>query len=74
MPVKDRLRPMRGLQSIATGQRLLEGIELAHAIRRGHIRSGRARDAGPAGGRPHERARAAAATFTWLARRLAHAA
>jgi transposase-like protein len=49
VPVNDRLRPMRGLQSVATGQRLLEGIELAHAVRRGHIRPGRAPDAGPAG-------------------------
>ena len=39
VPVKERLRLMRGLQSIATGQRLLKGIELAHAIRRGHLRA-----------------------------------
>jgi IS6 family transposase len=37
VPVKDRLRAMRGLQSIATGQRLLEGIELAHAVHRAHL-------------------------------------
>ena len=67
VPVKDRLRPMRGLHSIASGQRLLEGSELAHAIRRGHIPAttvqGRAGQALP----PHERARAAADTFTRLA-------
>jgi hypothetical protein len=37
VPIKDRLRPMRGLRSIATGQRLLEGIEAIQAIRRGDL-------------------------------------
>ena len=32
IPVKDRTRPMRGLGSIKTGQRLLEGVELAQAV------------------------------------------
>ena len=36
-PIKDRLRPMRGVQSVATGQRLLEGIEAIQAIRRGDL-------------------------------------
>lgn len=36
VPIKDRLRPMRGLQTIGTGQRLLEGIETAQGIRRLH--------------------------------------
>jgi len=36
--IKDRLRPMRGLGSVGTGQRLLEGIELAQAVRRGDVR------------------------------------
>jgi transposase-like protein len=35
VPIKDRLRPMRGLQSVPSGQRLLEGIEAIQAIRRG---------------------------------------
>jgi transposase-like protein len=39
VPVKDRIRPMLGLRSVATGQRLPEGIELARAIRRGQFRS-----------------------------------
>ena len=38
-PIKERLRPMRGLHSIATGQRLLEGIEVTQAIRRGELRA-----------------------------------
>ena len=37
VPIKDRLRPMRGLQTIGTGQRLLEGIEVAQSIRRIHM-------------------------------------
>jgi transposase-like protein len=47
IPIKDRLRPMRGLQSIASGQRLLEGIEAVQAIRRGELRA--ARGAPPVG-------------------------
>ncbi len=35
--VKDRARSMRGLSSIKTGQRLLEGIEVAHSVYRGDI-------------------------------------
>jgi transposase-like protein len=73
VPIKDRLRSRRGLQSIATGQRLLAGIELAHSVRRGRI--------GPAAGpgdwpirSPRERARAAVATFNRLAEALAPAA
>ena len=67
VPVKDRLRPMRGLQSIATGQCLLEGIELAHAIRHGHIAF-----AGPptAPSSAHVRARTVVATFEHLAQLL----
>ena len=37
VPIKDRVRPMRGVQSITTGQRLVEGVTLAHAIRRGDV-------------------------------------
>ncbi len=37
VPIKDRVRPMRGVQSIATGQRLVEGVTLAQAIRRGDV-------------------------------------
>jgi len=65
VPVKDRLRSMRGLQSVATGQRLLEGIEAVQAIHRGHL--------GADGGAPlarhvaSARARRAAAVFHQLA-------
>jgi DDE domain len=37
VPIKGRLRPMRGVQSVRSGQRLLEGIEAVQAIRRGDL-------------------------------------
>ena len=51
-PIKDRLRAMRGVQSVATGQRLLEGIEAVQAIHRGHL--------GADGGAPLARHKASA--------------
>ncbi len=65
VPMKDRLRPMRGLQSVHTGQRVIEGVELARAVRRGHVTAPDTVFGDRAG--PHARARAVAATFTWLA-------
>jgi transposase-like protein len=62
-PIRDRLRPMRGLQGIATGQRVLEGVEAARAVRRGDVQ--RAGATAPPGTGAH--AREVAATFTWLA-------
>ena len=38
VPVKYRLRAMRSLGSVPTGQHLLEGIELAQAVQRGDVR------------------------------------
>jgi transposase-like protein len=38
VPIKDRLRSIRGLGSVETGQCLLEGVELAHAVQPGDIR------------------------------------
>ncbi|MDP9372926.1 MAG: IS6 family transposase [Chloroflexota bacterium] len=64
VPTKDRLRPMRGLQSIRTGQRAIEGVELARAVQGGHVVAPTVTP-GPLG--PHARARAARTTFTWLA-------
>jgi transposase-like protein len=37
VPSKDRLRPRRGLQSVPSGQRLPEGLEVIQAIRRGDL-------------------------------------
>ena len=65
VPVKDWVRPMRGLQSIATGQQLAEGMTVARAIRRGDMaRGGGGRRPGVS---PHQRAREVVATFQWLA-------
>ena len=64
-PVKDRVRPMRGLQSITTGQQLVEGMTTAQAIRRGDVAMG---DGGrPPGASLHQQARHAVATFQRLA-------
>ncbi len=56
---------MRGLQSIRTGQRAIEGVELAWAVQRGHVAPPDGAAGGDAG--PHAQARTAAATFAWLA-------
>jgi transposase-like protein len=74
VPIKDRVRPMRGFRSIACGQRLLEGIELAQAIRRGHVLASTVQGSGGRNLPPHERAREAAATFLQIARALVCAA
>jgi transposase-like protein len=63
VPTKDRLRPMRGLQSIRTGQRAIEGVELARSVHRGSI----AMPGTPPADNPHAQARAVVATFDWLA-------
>ena len=68
--VKDRVRPMRSLGSVETGQRLLEGVELTQAVQRGDVRL-------PDWGEPssvHERSRVTVATFSWLASKLPTAA
>jgi transposase, IS6 family len=77
VPIKDRLRPMRGLQSVATGQRLVEGLELVRAVRCGHIGAAPWPHGAGAPQRrrsPHERAREVVATFARLATRLTQAA
>ncbi len=61
VPVKDRLRPMRGLQTIGTGQRLLEGIEVTQGIRRVHSMASVIRR------HPHLCARVAVQTFDAIA-------
>jgi transposase-like protein len=72
VPIKDRLRPMRGVQSVATGQRLLEGIEAVQAIYRDHL--GATGGAPPARHVASARARHAAAVFHQLASTLRLAA
>jgi IS6 family transposase len=68
-PIKDRLRAMRGLQSVATGQCVLEAIEAAQAVRRGDL----CRTPGPNRGGADtaaDRARTAALIFLFTARDL----
>ena len=72
LPIKDRLRPMRGLQSIRTGQCMVESIELAGAIRRGDVRVGSRQELGRLG--LSARARAVRAIFDALAAELRSAA
>lgn len=63
VPTADRLRPMRGLQSIRTRQCIVAGVELARSVQRGHVTvSG----APTAADRHHVRVRTAAAVFDWL--------
>jgi hypothetical protein len=38
IPTRDRLRSSRGLKTLRTGQRFLEGFECLRALRGGHIR------------------------------------
>src|SRR5262249_18374240 len=72
VPIKDRLRPMRGLHSIVSGQRLLEGIEAVQAIRRGEVCTRRGTP--PAGAPAAARARVEVAILNDLAGQLRLAA
>jgi transposase-like protein len=72
VPVKDRIRPMRGLQSIPTGQWIAEGIEMAAAIRRGDMGINTRQDLNRVGF--SERARLVRAAFDALAATLRSAA
>ncbi len=63
VPVKDRLRAMRSLGSVPTGQHLLEGIELAQAVQCGDVRVPDLDEPSSV----HECARLGVATFSWLA-------
>jgi transposase-like protein len=72
VPIKDRLRPMRGVQSVTTGRCLLEAIEAVQAIRRGDARAPAATP--PMDPQGAERARAEVATIHRLASELRLAA
>ena len=67
IPTRDRLRNSRGLKTIATAQRFLEGFEALYALRCGHV-------AGvPVGGSVHERVRRVTTAFLQLGRHLRRA-
>lgn len=68
--IKDRVRPMRSLGSVETGQCLLEGIELAQAVQRGDICLPNQFELYSV----HARARLEVTTFSWLASGLRTAA
>ncbi len=70
VPVKDRVKPMRSLGSVVTGQRLLEGIELAQAVRRGDICLSNEHEPSSI----YEYVRVEVMTFSWLASGLRTAA
>ncbi len=70
VPVKDRLRSMRSLGSCCSGQRLLEGVELAQAVRRGDVRPPDQYEPSSV----HESSRLEVATFCWLTSELRTAA
>jgi transposase-like protein len=66
--IRDRLRSSRGLKTVTTGQRFLEGFEVMHTLRHDHVRL---RQLVPdyRGWRatPHDRTRAVAAAMSSLA-------
>ena len=65
---RDRLRSSRGLKTVATGQRFLEGFEVMQALRRDHVRLRRlVPDYRPRRASAHDRTRAVAAAMTALA-------
>ena len=68
VPVNDRVRPMRGHQSLTTGQWLVEGITAAQAMHGGHLRTAGVPGTEP--GTPHQRARQVVAIFEELASNL----
>ncbi|HEV2121721.1 MAG TPA: DDE-type integrase/transposase/recombinase [Chloroflexota bacterium] len=56
---RDRLRASRGLRTLTTGQRVLEGFAALQALRRGHAALRELLPGDPSvAARPHERARA----------------
>jgi hypothetical protein len=66
VPVKYWLWPMRGLQTIATGQPLLEGMTVAQAIRRDDVTDGHVFQSATL----HQHARQVVAVFRLLAAEL----
>jgi len=75
IPTRDRLRSSRGLKTLATGQRFLEGFEALQALGRGHIHLERLVPAYRSlGATPQDRARAVATAITTLGSRLRRAA
>ena len=72
---RDRLRASRGVKTLETGQRLFEGFEALHALRRGHTGLwALVPNYDPAQASAHERVRAVARAVAALGARLTKAA
>ena len=70
MPTRDRLRASRGLKTLPTGQRFLEGFECLRALRGGHIRMADLLPALSASASRHDHVRTVAAAVLVLGMRL----
>jgi transposase-like protein len=70
VPTRDRLRASRGLKTLRTGQRFLEGFECLRAVRGGHIRLADVLPALSAPASRHEHVRTVAAAVLVLGMRL----
>ena len=70
VPTRDRLRSSRGLKTLPTGQRFLEGFECLRALRGGHIRLADLLPAFSASASPHDHVRTVAAAALVLGMRL----
>jgi putative transposase len=70
VPTRDRLRASRGLKTLRTGQRFLEGFECLRALRGGHIRLPELLPAFSASASPQDHVRTVAAAVLVLGMRL----
>jgi transposase-like protein len=70
VPTRDRLRASRGLKTLVTGQRFLEGFECLRALRGGHIRLASVLPSLSASASRHDHVRDVAAAVLVLGMRL----
>ena len=70
IPTRDRLRASRGLKTLPTGQRFLEGFECLRALRGGHIRMADLLQALSGSASRHDHVRTVAAAVLVLGMRL----
>jgi hypothetical protein len=70
VPTRDRLRSSRGLKTLGTGQRFLEGFECLRALRGGHIRLADPLPTFSASANPQDHVRTLAAAVLVLGMRL----
>src|SRR5882724_11953707 len=70
VPTRDRLRASRGLKTLRTGQRFLEGFECLRALRCGHIRLADLLPVASASASPQDHVRTVASAVLVLGMRL----